>query len=106
MATFSSSSVWYFTVGEVSYKRLFYIITVLKFQLCTFRLFYSNIYALVQRRLLRISQQRRRVLDGADIHERSNEQDNQMILGREDRDMSVTVIGALLWPTISSIVGR
>lgn len=71
-----------------------------------FRLLYNNIYALIQRRLSRISQQRRRTLDGIDINERSNEQDDQVLFGREGRDMSVTVIGALLWPTISSIVGR
>lgn len=56
----------------------------------------------------------RRTLDEIDIiedsnnniNERSNEQDSEVLFGREGRDMSVTVIGALLWPSISSIVGR
>jgi hypothetical protein len=38
--------------------------------------------------------------------ERGIDQDTEVLFGREGRDMSVTVIGALLWPTISSIVGR
>lgn len=39
-------------------------------------------------------------------NERSDEQDTEVLFGREGRDMSVSVIGALLWPTIASIVGR
>jgi hypothetical protein len=86
------------------------------------RLLYNNIYALIQCRLsrtltrdsqqLRIQTSTRRTLDEIDIedsnnlNERSNEQDTEVLFGREGRDMSVTVIGALLWPSISSIVGR
>lgn len=38
--------------------------------------------------------------------ERGIYQDTEVLFGREGRDMSVAMIGALLWPTISSIVGR
>lgn len=34
------------------------------------------------------------------------EQENALMEVRESNDLGVTVIGALLWPTISSIVGR
>jgi hypothetical protein len=88
------------------------------------RLLYNNIHALLQRRLSRSLirhnipnhinnterpriQRRRTTLDDMDgINERGIDQDTEVLFGREGRDMSVTVIGALLWPTISSIVGR
>lgn len=77
------------------------------------RLLYNNIYAIIQRRLSRTllmrndtQQQRlRRTLDIDNLNERSNEQDTEVLFGREGRDMSVTVIEALLWPSISSIIG-
>ncbi|CAO3635550.1 unnamed protein product [Mucor hiemalis] len=77
------------------------------------RLLYNNIYAIIQRRLSRTllmrndtQQQRiRRPLDVDNLNERSNEQDTEVLFGREGRDMSVTVIEALLWPSISSIIG-
>lgn len=47
----------------------------------------------------------RRPLDVDNVNERSNEQDTEVLFGREGRDMSVTVIEALLWPSISSIIG-
>ena len=52
---------------------------------------------------------RRTTMDEIDIEDnagRGADQDTEVLFGREGRDMSVTVIGALLWPTISSIVGR
>lgn len=92
------------------------------------RLLYNNIYSLLQKRVSqslirnnnnssnnsnevhRPSQPRRRTtMDEIDIEDntdRSTDQDTEVLFGREGRDMSVTVIGALLWPTISSIVGR
>ena len=34
------------------------------------------------------------------------EEENALLNNRDRSDLGVTVIGALLWPTISSIVGR
>ncbi|KAL7315259.1 hypothetical protein PS15m_006731 [Mucor circinelloides] len=90
------------------------------------RLLYNNIYSLLQKRvsrsLIRTSSNsansnethrpslpRRRTtteeIDIEDNTDRGADQDTEVLFGREGRDMSVTVIGALLWPTISSIVG-
>lgn len=33
-------------------------------------------------------------------------QDADVLYGRTDRDLNVTIMGALLWPTISSFVGK
>jgi hypothetical protein len=30
---------------------------------------------------------------------------DEIVLGREGRDISATILGALLWPTMSGIVG-
>lgn len=65
------------------------------------RLLYNNIYALIQ---LRLSLQRRNEVAAVN-NQRVEEQENELLLGRERRDMGVTVIGALLWPSISSVVG-
>ncbi|KAI8645036.1 hypothetical protein BD408DRAFT_97382 [Parasitella parasitica] len=96
------------------------------------RLFYNNIYSLLQKRVSRSlirnnnnnnsinnvntnenhrpSQPRRRTavdeIDIEDNTDRSADQDTEVLFGREGRDMSVTVIGALLWPTISSILSE
>lgn len=62
---------------------------------------YNNIYALIQ---LRLSLQRRN--EAATVNnQRVEEQENELLFGREGRDVGVTVIGALLWPSISSVVG-
>ncbi|CAO3600643.1 unnamed protein product [Absidia cylindrospora] len=47
-----------------------------------------------------------------DVHERSStipnrdNQDEDMLYGRTHRDLNVTVLGALLWPTISGFIGK
>lgn len=50
------------------------------------------------------------VWEGRRQHQREEEtrqeQENALMEVREASDLGVTVIGALLWPTISSIVGR
>ncbi|OBZ86385.1 E3 ubiquitin-protein ligase MARCH5 [Choanephora cucurbitarum] len=83
------------------------------------RLLYNNIYLVFQRKLLNQlirSQQRERsdhnnaleeveITEGADSDREAN-QDADILFNREGRNMSVIVIGALLWPTIGSIMGR
>ncbi|GAA5813133.1 hypothetical protein MFLAVUS_006602 [Mucor flavus] len=54
--------------------------------------------------ILRLSLQRRNEVAAVN-NQRVEEQENELLLGRERRDMGVTVIGALLWPSISSVVG-
>ncbi|CEP20117.1 hypothetical protein [Parasitella parasitica] len=91
------------------------------------RLLYNNIYSLLQKRVSQLlirnnssinsvnanenhrpSQSRRTRMGEIDIEDNTDrraDQDTEVLFGREGRDMSVTVIGALLWPTISSIIG-
>ncbi|KAI8347677.1 hypothetical protein BD560DRAFT_411011 [Blakeslea trispora] len=82
------------------------------------RLLYNNIYTICQRKLLNQlirSQQRERNdnstledMEGVEGYDADREayQDADILFNREGRNMSVTVIGALLWPTIGSIIGR
>ncbi|KAG2231159.1 hypothetical protein BDF21DRAFT_359514 [Thamnidium elegans] len=65
------------------------------------RLLYNNIYALIQ---LRLSLQRRNEVATVN-NQRVDERESEFLFGREGRDMGVTVIGALLWPSIGSVVG-
>ncbi|KAI8079115.1 uncharacterized protein B0P05DRAFT_542438 [Gilbertella persicaria] len=80
------------------------------------RLLYNNLYSFVQKRLSKrlvrsqdLPRRRNQVIEDMDSIEdnqaRDVDQDTDILFNREGRDMSVTVIGALLWPTISSIVG-
>ncbi|KAG0165996.1 hypothetical protein DFQ30_007730, partial [Apophysomyces sp. BC1015] len=92
------------------------------------RILYNNLYALAQRQLsrkllFRGSSQRRssvtalvqeqqfaQQLGGENLQHIPEQpgpiRDTELLNSGEDSDLGVTVIGALLWPTISSLVGR
>lgn len=76
------------------------------YSLIVCRLLYNSIYRLIQRRLSRAIQysNNRRTLVTEDEINRGVNQDVEIMFGR--RDANSNVVGALLWPTISSIVGR